>query len=151
MKMTKKAQTATEYLIILAVVIVIALVVASLLGGFPGIGSSIKGNANQGYWATTDIVISGISTSGDGNVSVKLRNNMPETIVINEVKLDTVENASVGVTLKAGDSTTVTLSGSALAASGTYSYDVEINYTEQDLGATYIFEGDRAVEGSVSN
>jgi len=37
----KKGRTLNEYLIILAVLIVIALVVASVLGGFPGMGDEI--------------------------------------------------------------------------------------------------------------
>jgi hypothetical protein len=35
--MAKKSQTATEYLIILAVVIIIALIVVGVMGGIPGI------------------------------------------------------------------------------------------------------------------
>ena len=148
MKMTKKAQTATEYLIILAVVIVIALVVASLLGGFPGIGSSIKDNANQGYWATTDIVISAASVNSTNTV-LKIRNNMPETITITGMSLDGTSNTSnIGI-LKTGDSMEVDFDD--LNESSTYySFDVEINYTGE-LNAEYTFEGDRPLEGSTSN
>ena len=39
---SKHAQTATEYLIILAVVIIIALIVVGVLGGIPGIGAGDK-------------------------------------------------------------------------------------------------------------
>lgn len=35
----KKGQTATEYLIILAVVIIIALIVVGVMGGIPGLGN----------------------------------------------------------------------------------------------------------------
>ena len=39
-----KSQTATEYLIILAVVIVVGLIVVSILGGVPGIGGGAGAN-----------------------------------------------------------------------------------------------------------
>ena len=52
--MAKKAQTATEYMIILAVVIIIALIVVGVMGGIPGTRTQLpqtlctatKGNAS---------------------------------------------------------------------------------------------------------
>ena len=41
-----RAQTATEYLIILSVVIIIALIVVGILGGIPDIGSSTGAKAD---------------------------------------------------------------------------------------------------------
>ena len=38
----KKGQTATEYMIILAVIIVIALIVVGVMGGFPQLGTNIN-------------------------------------------------------------------------------------------------------------
>lgn len=40
--MEKKAQGVTEYLIILAVVIIIALIVVGVMGGIPGMGKSAE-------------------------------------------------------------------------------------------------------------
>ena len=42
----KQAQGATEYLIILAVVIIIALIVVGVMGGIPGIGP-VRGSDNE--------------------------------------------------------------------------------------------------------
>ena len=42
----KRSQTATEYLIILAVVIVIAIVVVSVLGGIPRLGDGSSQRAS---------------------------------------------------------------------------------------------------------
>jgi uncharacterized protein (UPF0333 family) len=43
----KKAQTSTEYLIILAVVIVIALIVVGVMGGIPSLGGSDDENVDE--------------------------------------------------------------------------------------------------------
>lgn len=45
-----KAQGSTEYLIIIAVVLVIALIVIALLGGFTGFGSEATMSQSQNYW-----------------------------------------------------------------------------------------------------
>ena len=54
----KKSQTATEYLIILSIVIVIALVVISVLGGIPSIGiGASKNTALLKYQSTVPVAI----------------------------------------------------------------------------------------------
>ena len=45
-----KGQGATEYLVLLAVVLIIALVSIALLGFFPGISTDAKITQSQSYW-----------------------------------------------------------------------------------------------------
>ena len=162
MKMTKKAQTATEYLIILAVVIVIALVVASLLGEFPGLGGNIGSNSNKGYWVTTDIAVTKIRVSANEGGVLKLSNNFPETITITSVEMvddDTATNvygvASDGdKILSTGDDFTFTfpagnMTSIDLSAGDTYSAYVRINYTDS-IGATYSFIGSKPITTTVA-
>jgi hypothetical protein len=155
----KKAQTATEYLIILAVVIVIALVVASLLGGFPGIGASSKQNANTGYWLTTDIVVSGISVNTTNSMTLKVRNNLPDTITITSVRLTSTAtgtplwNTTGSVTLVPGQENTYTLSNTtavsvAMASGSTAAFNVAVAYTDA-IGASRTFTGDRTLTTKV--
>lgn len=47
-----RGQGTTEYLIILAIVIVIALVVVGVLGGFPSIGTGISQGQSKAYWGS---------------------------------------------------------------------------------------------------
>ncbi len=49
----KKGQGTTEYLIILAVIIVIALVVAGVMGWFPGMSGQINESQSKTFWTTT--------------------------------------------------------------------------------------------------
>jgi len=45
-----KAQGATEYLVLLAVVLIVALVSVALLGFFPGMASETRVTESQAYW-----------------------------------------------------------------------------------------------------
>jgi len=45
-----KAQGATEYLVLLAVVLIVALVSVALLGFFPGMASDAQATQSQAYW-----------------------------------------------------------------------------------------------------
>jgi hypothetical protein len=56
-----KSQTATEYLILLAVVIVVALVVVNAMGGFPGIGSDTSKKVSDVKLANDVVGVSGFS------------------------------------------------------------------------------------------
>jgi len=159
MKMIKKAQTATEYLIILAVVIVIALVVASLLGGFPGIGGNIGTNTNKGYWITTDVTIPKFSVGSTGTATLVLQNNLAETITITSIETCTTKDCGTvtGVNgadeiLSTGDETTYTVSDvnvSAVSPGDRISFYVRMNYTDS-LDATYSVVGSKPIETTIA-
>ncbi len=50
---TSRAQGATEYLVLLAVVLIIALVSIALLGFFPGLSSGITDAQSRAYWSSS--------------------------------------------------------------------------------------------------
>ncbi len=85
--MYKKSQTATEYLIILAVVIVIALVVVNTMGGFPGIGAGSSKKVSDVKLATDTVGIDSYSIGASSSI-FKLKNNNYETITVNEFRLN---------------------------------------------------------------
>lgn len=47
---SKKAQGATEYLVLLAVVLIVAMVAIALLGYFPGLAGDAKTSESDAYW-----------------------------------------------------------------------------------------------------
>lgn len=83
----RKSQTATEYLIILAIIIVIALIVVSILGGIPSIGSGAVNNAQLAEAKTLPIGIENIAYTIGGVHSV-IRNNLPDSATIMNITLD---------------------------------------------------------------
>jgi len=74
-------QGATEYLVLLAVVLIVALVSVALLGFFPGMASDSQITQSQMYWSSAtpiSIVESGagaFSTNGWTYVYLRFRNN----------------------------------------------------------------------------
>ena len=50
MMVQMRGQGATEYLVLLAVVLIIALVSIALLGFFPGLASDAKATQSASYW-----------------------------------------------------------------------------------------------------
>lgn len=77
----KRAQTATEYLIILAVVIIIAIIVVGVLGGIPNIGGRTSERGSQAQLQGLDIGIVSQLVS-DQNINIGLRNNRGNTVEI---------------------------------------------------------------------
>lgn len=150
----KKAQTATEYLIILAVVIIIALIVIGVLGGIPGIGSGIRSGADTTYWRTASIGVESIVVKEDGNGSITLKNNFPDNIRVINISLKDGAFNETNRTLGVSGSFTWMLSDSRLEGTpgDTFTYGLEIEYIDPRTNARYIFPpgGDRTISGVVS-
>lgn len=158
----KKGQTATEYLIILAVVIVIALIVVGVLGGIPSIGGGAKSNSVNSYWKTAKIGVdsSVVRVSGSQTViNLTFRNNQPGTIKITAVTAtdssgltNTTTADSIVPAGGTSDSYDMTIDNTGLSATANYAYDLSIAYTDVDTSATYTFTGDgNKLEGTVAN
>lgn len=158
----KKGQTATEYLIILAVVIVIALIVVGVLGGIPSIGGGAKSNSANSYWRTAKIGVTSVkvarNASDTGNdLNITFRNNMPGTIEITNVSVeDSAGNSNFdapNVVVSSGGSTQVDIANvaSSAGAGESYSYSITVTYVDGDTNAEYIFTGDgNSLEGTIA-
>lgn len=76
-----RAQGATEYLVLLAVVLIIALVSVALLGFFPGAAADTQLTESQIYWrSASPLSITEIDAYGSGSASyssmyIRIRNN----------------------------------------------------------------------------
>ena len=76
-----KAQGATEYLVLLAVVLIVALVSVALLGFFPGMASDAQITQSQTYWrsaspiAITEAAANVYMGSGANEPYIRLKNN----------------------------------------------------------------------------
>ena len=85
--MKKSAQTATEYMIILAVVIIIALIVLNSLGVIPAIGGRSGESSSSIALGTGKIGIVSSAFSPEGDHVLELRNNQRNEIKILEVNM----------------------------------------------------------------
>ncbi|MFA5764201.1 MAG: DUF1566 domain-containing protein [archaeon] len=93
--MQKRAQGTIEYLVIIAVVVVISLVVVSILTGFLGTGSQVGEQSSKiSNWSNL-LAITETSVGPDGNYLVRLANNSSDPITIANVQVgDTNVNFS---------------------------------------------------------
>jgi len=147
--MNRKAQAATEYLIVLAVVVIIALIVVSITGGIPGIGKGAAGRASAAYWATADVAINSYGVSEGGADSVAIKNNLRSPISVSAVVINGVDLETATSTLGVGG--TVSYSGAiaTCTAGQAYAYSVSITFTDTKTNLTTTITGDGAqLEGT---
>lgn len=124
-----KGQGTTEYLIILAVVIVIALVVAGVLGFFPGFASGISEQESKAYWQSTHplSITDWAIDSTDGIFTVE--NKTTDKIQLTDITVDGVALDLADANISAGGSHTTIADTDVTCTSGqVYQYDVTIRY-----------------------
>ena len=151
--MNNKAQGTTEYLIILAVIIVVALVVAGIMGFFPGLGTGISESQSRAYWqSTTPLAITQYDIS-EADADLVLRNQTTDKIGITDITLDGVSISFVGdVNIVAGGQATVTGTGGApICTQGDgYQMDVVITYDVVNGLTGAKLTGNKALVGTCS-
>ncbi len=147
-----KGQLSTEYLVILAVVVIVALIVVTVLGGFIDIGAGAGIQASKSYWRGAEMGILNWKVVESGVSYFTIRNNQDYTIVISSM---TVGNPGVVVTeaanlvLLVGKTETVKRDlGSACVADQPYALEVAFVFDDRDNAITGIeFTGTKKIEG----
>jgi hypothetical protein len=96
-----RAQGATEYLVLLAVVLIVALVSVALLGFFPGIASDTQITQSKAYWQSTSpiqIIESDAraysSTGGYNSLYIRFRNSGSYQIRVTKLVADNNQSIS---------------------------------------------------------
>ena len=130
MAFLNRGQGATEYLVLLAVVLIIALVAIMLLGYFPGMATDAKITQSNAYWRgdARPFAITEVSINSTGHGSFVLQNmeaNGP--FIITTLHVGGYNN-STNTTFAAGESKTLTISGMGNNTGGSI-YDLSVNIT----------------------
>ncbi|MFA5106310.1 MAG: class III signal peptide-containing protein [Candidatus Micrarchaeia archaeon] len=137
-----KGQVAVEYLIIISIVLVVALLAANSALNISGTIGSLVSPKSSKYWQDAQISILAYSVSSDGSVSMLVKNRKPFGISIDYA---TIGGASVGLegfSLMPGDEKLLSFQDPAVSGKQgqPYSYPVGFNYTDmQDTAAKYGF------------
>jgi len=158
LKSNRKGQTSVEYLVLLAIAIVIAVVAVGVLAGFIKIGTATtykkKGNI---YWKSSDIGIMDwevYATSATQNSTLVLQNNKEYQIEVDWISVDDgATTLNVAKTLLPGDTYKFqTTSGFNCSAGGSYSYTVTFQYDNlEHLVYNKQFTGVEKLAGTCSN
>ncbi len=124
-----RGQGTTEYLIILAIVIVIALVVVGVLGGFPSIGQGISQGQSKAYWGSVQplAVIEWSSSTSTG--SIVFQNNTANTITVTDVNWNGSGTNITDVNVSAGGKATVTNTDFTCGTSAGQAFTRTLGYT----------------------
>ncbi len=154
----RRGQTSVEYLVLLAIAIVIAVVGVGVLSGFIKIGTaSTYTKRGTVYWKSTEIGIVDYqiyATSAAQNSTLVFQNNKEYLVRLNWVSIDGgVTTVAVGKTLLPGDIYMWQgTQGFNCSSGGSYSYPITFNYDNLEHGlSNKQFTGVEKLAGSCSN
>ncbi len=92
----KKGQGSTEYLVILAVVLIVALVAVALLGFFPGLATDSQESQSEAYWTGTATPFKIMESKGTANtLTVILQNSNSKKLTLTTFSANGA-NATIG-------------------------------------------------------
>lgn len=146
----RSGQGAIEYLMILALVIVIALIIIGAMGGFASISGGVSEKDSATYWAGADVGITRyfISATPDNSMMV-IKNNRVFSINVTSITLGDTSVFNTSTQLAPGSSTNITLSNVPSCTAGQqYLIVTVINYTDAVYGYAYQFTGDKPLVGT---
>lgn len=147
-----KGQVSTEYLVILAVVLIVALVVVGLLGWFPGVGGGTLETQSKTYWAgTSPFAVTAYKVSGT-TVEMNLKNMLTEQLTLTAVSFSGADLGITSTTFNGGEEKKITgtLTTACGSAGAPYTYsNVTMTYTQGTISALKQ-TGDKALIGKCS-
>ncbi len=130
-KHDRKGQASVEYLVVLAIAIVIAVVAVGVLVGFIKIGTATtykkKGSV---YWRSADIGLMDwdVYAATDQNSTLVLQNNQEYQIRVDWITTDAIGTVQVSKTLIPGDTYSLSTDVINCTSGGSYSFEVGFQY-----------------------
>lgn len=135
----RPAQASTEYLVIIAIVLVLALVILSLVGGFPSFSYNAQAGDSARYWSSSasPIAITDFKQTASA-LSLLVENRASVAVHLNTMALTAAASYSVSglpITLPPGGAATLSLTTESCSGHESISYGVNITYgTDQISG-----------------
>ncbi len=132
-----RGQGASEYLVLLAVVLIVALIAIVLLGGFSGTGAAAMDNEVKSYWALASPF--GITqwVQINNTIYMSVINRGPNQLVMRSVKVGpATANLGAGWSWKPGGEKNMSIGNLTNCTKGMYdafAYNVTFTYDSFDL------------------
>lgn len=140
-----KAQTSTEFIVILAIVLVIIIAGISITSDLSPISYNLKKLEYRRYWKISDIGINAFVFNGSHG-KMSFLNNMEDTIEMTSVVLDEEIVFSGHRRLSKGDSVILNFSKTVKSS---YDLNISVNYYSVEDGKLYSFIGEAPLIGDV--
>ncbi len=121
-----------EYLIILAVIVVVALAVTGILGFFPGLGTGVEEQQSRSYWqnALPLSIVDWRFSSVPAEAVFSIQNRAAETIRVTEITIDGVPMGVFDADIALGAIAAIKgVEGKACVSGRNYEYRVVIEYS----------------------
>lgn len=136
-----RAQASTEYLVIIAVVLVLALVVLGLMGGFPSFSYNAQAGDSARYWSSSASPIAIIDFKQTASsLALRVENRAQVAIRLDSLLLTAAGSypaAGLPISLSPGAAATINLTTESCSGHQSISYGVNITYgTDQVSGLT---------------
>ncbi|MEE9368864.1 MAG: hypothetical protein V3V05_08365 [Pontiella sp.] len=151
-QLNSKSQTSTEYLVILAVVIMIALIVLGAMGGIPSIGSGVSESTAKTRLATLKVGVASYRQNAHSTL-LQFRNNNPHALRLDEMWINGRKCTLYphNAILKPGESKPVSCYGVVgLGEISRFEHDFNVTYTDLELNAQYTIEPEAKLTGTVA-
>ena len=140
----QKGQGATEYLVLLAVVLIVAMVAIALLGFFPGLSYDAKKSEADSYWQSArPFQVRQHAQPANGSLTLVVSNVNSDQLKITNISVSGGGNSTINSTpggagalyLSGGQTASVIIAGvsGACAASGNV-YEYTVNFTYDGTG-----------------
>ena len=132
MGVNKAGQGATEYLVLLAVVLIIALVSIALLGFFPGLATDARITQSASYWKgeARPFAILEHSVSSSGTAQMVLQNVDASGLITLESISVGADTYSPGVSFGPGETKVLDVPTVAAGTAGSvYEFPINLTYT----------------------
>ena len=146
----KNTQTAVEYLIILAIILLISVIVMSILFDFSGFTGIHKRSASSSYWENADIGIMQWTANGT-NIRIIIRNNLPYAFELQNITLNSFLVNNSAITFDPGEENEITgaFDAGVYNRNEPYEADVIIAYKNLETSDYYYFYGQAPLEGII--
>ncbi len=133
--MNKKGQGTIEYLVILAIIVVIALVVVTILSQFTGQGTAIRKQNSDGAWKSANPIqiIETQKVASTGALTLVIKNAGSEgAITLTNLQLSSTDINTDDINLSVGQQYTTTLGSTSTCTSGSL-----FTYPKAGVAITY--------------
>ena len=140
MRRNPLGQGASEYLIILAVVLIVALVAIALLGAFPSFGGGARETEVKQYWSSTHpFSILDYNQQAD-TMTISLKNVNADRLTLTNISVDNASNATP-IVFNGGAIKTISVSGLTACNATSYDYfqydNISIAYSSNYIASKF--------------